>query len=418
VQSGKDVNLVGRTLSGRYHVQELIGSGPNGRVYRAEDTARQYGVALKVLNETVSDEKSRERYKNGVEAASTLAHPNIVRLYSFNLTDDKKPFLVMDCVQGQNLGQLLSERGRLPEDLAIAIFVQVCDALEHAHAKGVVHRNLKPSNIILISAPGDSFMVKISDFGLAKLRGQKETRQSLAKKGEILGNPLYMSPEQCRGQQIDERTDIYAAGCLLYECLTGNAPFGGANSFEIMSKHVNSQFPDLAGRCGDLPHAGQLSSILQRALAKNVNERYQSAGEMSHDMNLISEAAVPEWNERAVCMKPAVVRARPQVAGESSTLLSFDILKPVLLACAALLVFLLAAGGGLVALAITDADVKPLIRYKIAVQEVILPANDQRLIRNLNYMTDYLKQRGEYADAWKYKEKVLRAVQPAAAQTH
>jgi serine/threonine protein kinase len=411
VEPGRGVELLGRTLDQRYLVQELIGSGANSSVYRAEDLSRKYHVAVKVMSGSLADEKSRERCRHGAETAGSLAHPNIVRLYSFNVTSDDLPYFVLDCVQGENLGDVLRRQGALSEALCISTFIQVCDALEHAHAKGVVHRNLKPSNIMVIAAPGDTFMVKIADFGLAKARGEKETRQSLAKKGELLGNPLYMSPEQCTGGKIDERADIYAAACLLFECLTGKPPYAGINSFEIMSKHMSETPPDLKQVAPQVKYANQLNTILGRALAKDAGHRYQSAGEMSHDLNLILEAPEAEWMERAVAMRPVVV-SKPRSSEDSA--LTFDVFKPLLIGCSILLLLVVLAGTGLVAIAITDADFKPLMRYKIAVQEVILAPNDERLIRNLNYMTDYYKSRGDYADAWKYKEKVLKAVQPAS----
>jgi len=308
VQSGNGANLVGKTLDQRYQVQDLVGTGPSSSIYRAEDLTRKYGVALKVLAGSVDDQKIRERCKHGAEMASSLAHPNIVRLYSFNVTDSDTAYFVIDYVQGENLAEVLKERKQLSEDLCISIFGQVCDALEHAHAKGVVHRNLKPSNIMLISAPGDSYVVKIADFGLAKARGEKETRQSLAKKGELVGNPLYMSPEQCTGDKIDERADIYAAACLLYECLTGKPPFEGINSFEIMNKHMSEPLPDLTVTAPHLAHARQLNLILKRGCEKKAEQRYQSAGEMSHDLNLILEAPEAEWMERSVATRPPVVQ--------------------------------------------------------------------------------------------------------------
>jgi eukaryotic-like serine/threonine-protein kinase len=410
VQSAKNVNLTGKTLDQRYAVQEHIGTGAHGDVYKAEDLSHKYRVALKVLASSMDTEKSRERWRHGAETAAHLAHPNIVRLYSFSVTADNIPYYVMDCVNGENLSDLLREKGSISEELCISIFSQVCDALQHAHAKGVVHRNLKPSNIMLIAGPNDSYMVKIADFGLAKARGEKETRQSLAKKGELLGNPNYMSPEQCTGGQIDERADIYAASCLLYECLTGQTPFAGSNSLEIMTQHTTGYSPELAAVAPALPHVGQLSTIVRRGMEKDPAKRYQAAGEMSHDLNLIKEAPEPEWNERAIATRPPVVMERKVTPVAPS----FDVLKPLLIACAAILALVIISGASLAVIALTDADIKPLIRYKIAVQEIMFAPNDQRLIRNLNYMTDSLKAEGKYADAWTYKEKVLKAAKPPA----
>lgn len=412
----KGNSLVGTVLDQRYQLQEIIGSGANATIYRAEDLTRKYAVAVKVLTGAAADNKSKERFKHGAEIASSLAHPNIVRLYSFNVTSDGARYCVMDCVKGKNLHDLLKEKERLSESACISIFGQVCDALEHAHAKGVVHRNLKPSNVVIISGPGENYMVKIADFGLAKVRGEKETRQSLAKKGEFVGNVLYMSPEQCTGGKIDGRADIYAATCLLYECLVGQPPHTGANSFEVMTRHLNEAPAKLPENLDYIKHTRQLNAILERGLAKKPEDRYQSAGEMSHDLNLINEVPEGEWDERAVALRPvrasAIHLAQPEPAATGSL-----VWRAVFITCVALLVLLAVISAGLVGIAVSDADIKPLLRYKIAVQEVILPANDARLIRNLNYMTEYYKSQGRYADAWKYKEKLLKAVRPAATQT-
>jgi serine/threonine-protein kinase len=417
VQSPKATSLVGSILDQRYQLQEIIGSGANATIYRAEDLSRKYAVAVKVLTGAAADSKSKERFRHGAEVASALAHPNIVRLYSFNVTAEGARYCVMDCVKGKNLADILKENGRLSEAACISIFGQVCDALEHAHAKGVVHRNLKPSNIMLIDGPGDSYIVKIADFGLAKARGEKETRQSLAKKGEFVGNALYMSPEQCSGGKIDGRSDIYAVACLLYQCLVGQPPYGGANPFEVMNKHLNDPPVQLPADLDAVEHVSFFNAILARGLTKRVDGRYQSAGEMSHDLNLILEVPESEWEARAVAMRPVSASAI-QAAVPESTSATSSVFRATFFVCFGLLALLLVAGGCLVAVALTDADIKPLLRYKIAVQEIILPANDPRLIRNLTDMTEYLKSQGRYADAYQYNAKLPKAVQSVDDQTH
>jgi serine/threonine protein kinase len=411
--------LVGNILDHRYQLQEIIGSGANATIYRAEDLSRKYAVAVKVLTGAAADNKSKERFKHGAEVASALAHPNIVRLYSFNVTPEGARYCVMDCVKGKNLGDVLKEGGHLSEAACISIFGQVCDALEHAHAKGVVHRNLKPSNIMLMTGPGDTYMVKIADFGLAKARGEKETRQSLAKKGEFVGNALYMSPEQCSGGQIDGRSDIYAVACLIYECLAGQAPYAGANPFEVMNKHLHDPQAQLPADTDAVQHVRSFNAILTRGLEKQLDGRYQSAGEMSHDLNLIQEVPDHEWAARAVAMRPvsasAILAAVPESTTTSATSL---LLRATFFLCFGLLALLLVVGGFMVAIAYADADIKPLLRYKIAVQEMILPANDPRLIRNLNDMTEYLKSQGRYADAYQYNAKAQKAVQSPDEETH
>lgn len=399
--------LVGTTIDQRFKVQGIVGTGKSSTVYRAEDLSRQYTVALKFLNEKI-DDKGKERFKHGIEKATTLTHPSIVRLFSFHTTADGRPYFVMDCVAGTNLAEILQQQGQLSEKQSINVFTQVCDALDYAHAKGVVHRNLKPTNVMLIPAPGDSFIVKIADFGVAKGIGEKETRQSLARKGEMLGNPMYMAPEQCNGAKMDGRSDIYAAGCLLFECLTGFPPFQGANSFDVMTKHLNDAVPDLAPLVPGLRAHEQLTAILARSLAKKPEERYQDAGDMSRDLNLIRETGtIEEWNAQAICMKPVELKPAKVQTVATPPFNPMELVKPLAIAGGTLVAFI----GGLVGLAIADPDVPSLTKYKVAVQEVILPAKDPRLLKNLNYMTDFYKKQGKYAEAWAYKEKIIRATE-------
>ncbi len=399
--------LIGTTVDQRFKVLAFVGSGQNGSaVYRAEDLTRSYTVGLKFLQERV-DDKMKERFRHGVETASVLTHPNIVRMYSFHTTADSRPYFVTDSVQGRNLAELLGQSGPMSEQQAINVFSQICDALDYAHAKGVVHRNLKPSKIMLLAAPAETFIVKIADFGVSKGIGERETRQSLARKGEMLGNPSYMSPEQCTGQKMDGRSDIYAAGCLLFESMTGQAPFKAGNSFDVMNKHLNDPVPSLSAALPNLKFSKQLNSILARAMAKKPDERYQESGEMSRDLSLLNEVGVEDWAAQAICMKP--VELKPQkFAGKSSKFRPLDLVKPLLIVVGTLAVFI----AGLVGLALTDPDLPALAKYKVAVQEMILSPTDPRLLKNLNYMSDYYKSQRMYAEAWQYKEKVLKATQP------
>lgn len=403
--------LIGSTIDQRFKVQGFVGAGKSGAVYRAEDLSRQYQVALKFLQERV-DEKMKERFKHGAEMASVLTHPNIVRLYSFNTTADSRPYFVMDIVSGENMTDVLKKNGKLTERQAINVFSQICDALDYAHAKGVVHRNLKPSNFLCIPAPSEMFVVKIADFGVSKGVGEKETRQSLARKGEMLGNPLYMSPEQCTGAKMDGRSDIYAAGCLLYEGLTGNPPYSAATSFEVMNKHLTEPTPLIP----EGKRSQQLQAILNRAMAKKTDDRYQEAGEMSRDLSLINEVPYEEWAAQAYCMRPP--EPKPQKAGTAAhgaqrkPFNPAELIKPALVAIGTLAVFI----GSLVAFALADPNVPSLAKYKVAVQELLLPAKDPRLLKNLEMLAEHHKRQGQYAEAWEYKKKYLQATQPPTTE--
>jgi serine/threonine protein kinase len=182
---------------------------------------------------------------------------------------------VMDCLEGQNLNEILLKDVRIPIERAINIFRQTCLGLEHAHKNGVVHRDLKPSNLCLIQGEGGHEIVKIVDFGIAKLlrdSGKEQTR--LTQTGEVFGSPLYMSPEQCRAKPIDSRSDIYSLGCLMYECLTGKVPLEGETAYETMTMHVGKAPPPFSKIAPDLRLNASIEALVFRCLEKRPEDRY------------------------------------------------------------------------------------------------------------------------------------------------
>jgi serine/threonine protein kinase len=392
--------LVGKIIDNRYKVVSMLGKGVNGTVYQALDQELNYDVALKVLSS--SDDHTLERFRHGAESAHGLAHPNVVRVYSFNKSPEGFAYLVMDCVQGRNLAEILAADSKLSEERCIQIFTQLCDAIEHAHGKGVVHRNLKPSNILLVETPGENDLVKVLDFGLSKTVGEKETMQKLAKKGQPLGNADYMSPEQCSGGNLDGRSDIYAIGAIMFQCLTGRKPFAGANVFEIMARQVSEPVPQVTAVAPELKYAEQLTAVINRALAKKRDERYQSAGEMRHDLSLLPQVSPEEWKTRSVANRPPE-HFKPKAAAPARAY-AFD-WKPVIVAVVIVLTPMVA----LVAVALLDLQVPQLTTLKLAVQEKILPADDPRLINTLNYLSEKYKSEGRYAEAYKFKDQITRA---------
>jgi hypothetical protein len=256
-----------------------LGEGGFGSVHLAEDNIGRQ-VALKVLHPQVADDEMLSGYfKREAVALGRLSHANIVQIHSFEQAADKT-FIVMEYVDGPTLSAILKTRDLLPLDDTLAIFVQVLRALGHAHAKGVIHRDIKPGNIMLTQ----DGKVKIADFGIARVTGTEK----LTKTGTGAGSLLYMSPEQIKGKGIDQRSDIYSLGATLFQMLTGSTPFQGDSDYDIMTKQLNVPAPPLREFRGDLSPA--LEAVVLRALAKRKEDRFQSAEEMATALETLRTA--------------------------------------------------------------------------------------------------------------------------------
>jgi len=273
--------LVGTTLDGRFRVEELIGSGGMSNVYRAVQLRVNRDVAIKTLKVHVdTDQVYIDRFQREIDLLCALSHPNIVTVYDCLLGPDDQPCVVMDYLRGRSLEQLLEEDGPINIERFARIFVQVLSALDHAHRKGVVHRDIKPGNIVMLDKETD--FVKVVDFGLAKFN--QESRR-LTHTGELWGSPPYMSPEQCMGKPDSERSDIYSVGVVMYEMLTGKDPYHHATSiYELIQCHVNMQPPALRDLNPLLNIPARLEEILFKAMAKDPADRHQTANELKDDI--------------------------------------------------------------------------------------------------------------------------------------
>jgi serine/threonine-protein kinase len=277
---------VGGTIAdGKYKILRLIGHGAVGEVYQVQQVLLGRFFALKILDSVHASENAVRRFQVEARAASNLDHPNLVRAIDFGLIDGCRPYLVMDYIEGQTLAHLLKSSGALPVSEAISIFVPLCQAMDYAHASGIVHRDLKPSNIVLVSpsTPGKRFIPKIVDFGIAKM---ELDAQALTQTGEVFGTPLYMSPEQCSGEKVSSRSDMYSLGCVLFETLTGAPPFCGANALSTMMMHKSQLPPSLrdASLGQDIPEG--LEQIVAKMLEKDPANRYSSCGEVAEALSL------------------------------------------------------------------------------------------------------------------------------------
>ncbi len=271
--------LVGTVLDDRFQIDDVLGSGGMSVVYLATQIRVNRQVAIKTLKMQLdSKQVYRERFHREISLLCALSHPHIVTVYDCIFDDEQQPYVVMDYLRGRSLEALIKEEGALDVDRFAKIVVQVCSALEYAHKNGVIHRDLKPGNLVLMDDEMD--FVKVVDFGLAKLN--QESRK-LTQSGELWGSPPYLSPEQCIGKAEDARSDIYSFGCVMYEMLTGKDPFhNGTTIYELIQYHVNTPPPKMREVNPNVKMPGDLEAVIFKAMAKDPKDRFQSAQELSN----------------------------------------------------------------------------------------------------------------------------------------
>jgi serine/threonine-protein kinase len=237
--------LPGAVIGGVYGIVRLIAKGGMGEVYLAQHLTLGKTCALKLIPPDQVTEVTWQRFQNEAKSVAGLEHVNLVRVTDLGIHEGCLPFYAMEYIDGQTLAGMLVSRGPLPLKMVLDIFIQICDGVDYAHRNGVIHRDLKPANIMLSKAQTGKLTVKILDFGLVKLTKKDRNQQSLTSVGEIFGSPFYMSPEQCIGGKIDNRSDIYSLGCTMFESLTGRPPFLGPSPVEIVSGHQTVDPPSL-----------------------------------------------------------------------------------------------------------------------------------------------------------------------------
>lgn len=292
--------IVGTCLADRYKIEALIGRGSTSTVYHAIDlkaAPAQNGksgtcpVAVKVLHPHLSSDAAVvKRLSQEAKSLRDFSHKNVVNLNTLGVTRQGQPFLVMELVEGQNLLDYLRQNGALSNQLCLAIFDQILDAIGTAHNRGILHRDLKPGNIMLTPDGNGGFHVKLLDFGIAKIIPlQGDTFFRLTQTGEMMGSLLYMSPEQCLEQDWDQRGDIYSLGCVLYEALTARAPLIGRTAFETMNKHLTEMPPPLSVVRPDIVFSRGMEHVVMKMLAKDPQVRFQTAEEVRAKLRLVAE---------------------------------------------------------------------------------------------------------------------------------
>jgi eukaryotic-like serine/threonine-protein kinase len=291
-------------ILGQYRVLEELGRGGMGRVYKAVHTTMGRFVALKVLApELTKTDKARELFQREVKAAAKLNHPNIVTAFDAYLAGDRF-FLVMEYVDGPNLSQLVKEQGPLPVEQACEYARQAAVGLDYAHHLGLIHRDVKPSNL-LVQQTTSGPQVKILDFGLALVTAGEGggADAAVGTTNTVLGTPDYVSPEQARDQyDVDRRSDLYSLGCAFYYLLTGEPPFPGGTALDKLVRHGAEPPPAIRSKREDIPEA--VAAIVHKLLAKNPKWRYQTAGELATDLAMLV-------GKKADWRAPARLKARP-----------------------------------------------------------------------------------------------------------
>jgi serine/threonine protein kinase len=268
----------GRVLADSYEFMSVSGWGGMSVIYKARRRDTGNIVAIKMLHSLLMTEQSLRRFQQEAKAIMSLRHPNIITVHDFGVSEHGQPYMVMDFIEGKTLADVIKENGGLSLEASLPRFIQLCDALDHAHSMGVLHRDLKPSNVMISNLDGNFEDARIVDFGIAKLLDKESEKGDghLTQTGELFGSPLYMSPEQCRGSQVDGRTDIYSMGCVMYETLTGRPPFMGATIVDTLMMQMANEPDSLQKASAGKYFSSQIEEVIATTLAKSPADRYQT----------------------------------------------------------------------------------------------------------------------------------------------
>jgi eukaryotic-like serine/threonine-protein kinase len=301
--------LIGQVINDRYRIEGLLGRGNVGVVYRATDQRENRQVALKIIKVDLAEAGMRNRFEHDADIVAKIDHPNAVTIYDHGLLGTGGGYFAMEFIEGKTLRDLLREQKTIPLEQALNYIKQVCLPVSMAHKLGVTHRDLKPENIMLPNSGGGE-KIKVIDFGLAKLKeGVGASKANLTSAGEVMGTPCYMSPEQCLGTGVDERTDIYAIGIILYEMLAGKPPFEG-NFFSVLRMHMSKPIPSIREFAPDLSPA--VETFLSQLLDKEKDKRPASVDEVLQRIDALSGAPQSAGVSQPAAQPASVQAAKPQ----------------------------------------------------------------------------------------------------------
>ena len=309
---GEAPSLIGREIAGRYRILAKLGEGGMGAVYKAEQMSLKRTCAVKVLRpEVAGSQMLLRRFNAEAELVAKLNHPNIVGIYDFGQDTDGSLFIAMEFIEGKSLRTVIHHGAPLPLRRSLTIASQICASLVEAHTQGIVHRDLKPDNVMLQDRGRQKDVVRVLDFGIAKLRDEnRQSQLAMTQAGDMLGTPQYMSPEQIRGEHIDGRTDIYALGGLLYEMVTGRLPFEAPTVMALLSKHLLEQIVPPSQRRPDLNLPTVIDQLILGAMAKDVNQRPATMEQFGEQIQAVLSQLPyePGQTAQATAQQPAMTR--------------------------------------------------------------------------------------------------------------
>lgn len=311
---------IGQIFADKYELLDCVGSGAMGIIYRARHLILDKIVAIKVVNNTNTDPNLIMRFQREAKAASSLNHINVITVYDFGVFEGTAPYMVMDYLRGKTLQEYILQNEHLSLRKTLDIIEQILAALVHAQKKNILHRDLKPGNIMILEDDGEPLLVKILDFGLAKLL-DRDDQVSLSAVGAAMGSPAYMSPEQATGLKVDARSDLYSVGCIMYELLTGVPPLMGDSPMETLVNRLNRRVPPVSDFLSDSKRSRAYNPsretptivelFVAKLLERDQRDRFQSAQEARNYLNTIWEYVdVPEANSDSSSMR-ATRTARP-----------------------------------------------------------------------------------------------------------
>lgn len=287
-----------QTLAETYDFIGTIGTGGMGVIYKARQKMLNKIVAIKMLHSHLLSIQSMLRFQQEAKAASSLKHPSVIAVHDFGISEQGQPYMVMDFIEGITLAEMLRDKGVLDLSEALDIFIAIADALEHAHSHNVLHRDLKSSNVMLTEKE-KGYDVHLLDFGIAKIvDSDAGGNQHLTQTGEMIGSPLYMSPEQCMGKKVDHRSDIYSFGCILYESVTGQPPHRGETILETIFKHLNETPKPLRLVRSDIKFPEAFETLVMKLLATKPEDRVQTISQVKDELRSIQSGAIGSGFQR------------------------------------------------------------------------------------------------------------------------
>jgi len=314
----------GSVVFEKFKVVDVLGSGGMGTVYKVEQLDLRRELALKVLNTRYTEGNAVLRFQNEAKAVSKFTHANIARIFDFGIAKDSQPYMVMELINGVTLQKLLA-REPMAIGTVLYIFMDVADALEHAHQKGIIHRDIKPSNIMLEPQEEHSDRVRVLDFGLAK-RTDDTADGALTRPGDVIGSPLYMSPEMAQGIPATSKSDLYSMGCVMFHCLTGKPPFRGDTALETLTMHQKAPVPNVRSEMNDpdLCVSKELAQLVEQLLAKDPDKRPASAGFVRIELLRLNQKLFDDM-AKDIVVPPGVTAGGANAGGNLKVRIAFGL---------------------------------------------------------------------------------------------